>query len=48
MDGKPNKPLIAKKAAMKNTEVTTIAAAFTHQENLDVSPMPSSRTPITT
>jgi hypothetical protein len=40
--------LVAKNTSRKNTDVTTIAAAFTHQASRALSPSASSSTPITT
>jgi hypothetical protein len=40
--------LVAKNTSTKNTEVMTIAAAFTHQAKREVRPMVSNSTPMTT
>jgi hypothetical protein len=46
--GQPRRPLIAKKASTKSTDVMTIAAAFTHHAKRDESPIVSNNTPNTT
>ncbi len=46
--GQPSRPLVAKKASTKKTEVTTMAAAFTHQRSGEVRPTDNSSTPSTT
>jgi len=46
--GQPSRLLVAKNASMKNSDVTTIAAAFTHQARREPSATVSSSTPITT
>jgi len=46
--GQPSRLLVAKNASTKNTEVTTTAAAFTHQEKREPSPIASRSTPSTT
>jgi hypothetical protein len=46
--GQPSSPLVAKNTSTKNSEVTTIAAAFTHQAKRDESPSASNSTQMTT
>ena len=46
--GQPSRPWVAKNISTKKTELTAMAAAFTHHRIGEVSPAHNSRTLITT